>query len=205
MSAPEIYHCTPLTPRAALEEIGVGRNFCVSFWRPDDCEVVERIASTVMFRQRSFFGVAGGHEARRGMVRSRGLDALLSLAGITAAQQSLGHHTGRTGSPFPAQRRAAQRMAVRAGIVRTGLAHGRTNRPATAALRQVAHGLHRMDWLRCRQGCRMHGLVRADAGNRTAFGWSLAAASSPARGACLARVPLCQSRREQRRAERTSV
>lgn len=205
MSEPEIYHCTPMTPRDCLETIGVDRNFCVSFWRPDDCEVVERIASTVMFRQRRILGVAGGHEARRGMVRARRLDAILSLAGTPAAQQSLGDHTGRAGRTFPAQRCVAQGMALPPRPVCAGLAHGRPNRPAAEALRRVAHGLHRMDWGRSGQGCRMHGLVRANAGNRAAPSWSLGAASPPARGACLARIPLCQSGREQRRAERTSL
>lgn len=39
-----VYHGTPLTPRAALVAVGAGRAMCVSFYRPDDAEVVEAIS-----------------------------------------------------------------------------------------------------------------------------------------------------------------
>lgn len=205
MTTPLIYHCTPMTPRDCLETIGAGRNLCVSFWRPDDVEVVERIASTVMFRQRRVLGMASSVGPRRGMVRSRGLDPLLSLAGTAPAQQSLGDHTGCAGCAFPAQRRAAQRVALPTRTFGAGVAHGRPRRSTAEAVRQVADRLHRMDWDRRGQGGRMHGLVRTNAGNRAAPAWSLAAASSSARGACLARISLRQSGREQRRTEWTSL
>jgi len=205
MSEPQIFHCTPMTPRDCLKTIGVGRNLCVSFWRPDDVEVVERIASTVMFRQRRFLGMAGGAGPRRGMVRPRGLDALLSLAGTAAARQSVGDHTGRAGRAVAVERFTAERVALSARAVRAGLAHGRPGRPAAEALRQVAHGLHRLDRSGRGQGGRLHGLVRTDAGNRASPRRSLASAAPFAGRAGVARVSLREGGCEQRRTEWTSL
>lgn len=50
--APTIYHGTPLTPRDALRSVCTGRAMCISFYRPDDVEVVEAISPAIMFRQR---------------------------------------------------------------------------------------------------------------------------------------------------------
>lgn len=44
-----IHHGTPLTPRAALFDVCAGRAMCVSFYRPDDAEVVEAISPAIMF------------------------------------------------------------------------------------------------------------------------------------------------------------
>jgi hypothetical protein len=49
----EIYHGTPMTPRAALEAMA-WRAFCVSFYRPDDIETVDRIADGVMLDNGAF-------------------------------------------------------------------------------------------------------------------------------------------------------
>lgn len=201
----QIYHCTPLTPRAALEAIGIGRNFCVSFWRPDDAEAVERIAQTVMFRQRRIFRMASGDEARRGMVYPRRLDAVLSLAGTKTARQPLGDHSRCAWRAVPAQRRATHRLAIPVRVVSAGLAHGRARVPAAAALRSMAEGLHRMDWHGRGQGGWLSGLVRADAGDCTESGWQMAAASSFARCPSGPRVSLCKRGREQRRAERMAL
>ena len=48
MSGPVIHHGTPMTPRAALLDVCAGRAMCVSFFRPDDVEIVERISPTIM-------------------------------------------------------------------------------------------------------------------------------------------------------------
>jgi hypothetical protein len=205
MSAPDIYHCTPMTPRAALEELGVGRNFCVSFWRPDDCEVVERVASTVMFRQRGVFRMAGGHEARRGMVRSRGLVALLSLAGTTSPWQSLGHHTGRSRRTLSGQRWSGERVAVWDREGGSGVAHGWPCLTPAETVRPLPDRVHRMDRDRRRQGGRLHSMVRTDVRNCAGNRGSVAAASPPSRRACSARVPICERGRQQRRPERMAV
>lgn len=197
----QIYHCTPLTPRDCLETIGQGRNLCVSFWRPDDVEAVERIARTVMFRQRRVLGMAGGDEARGRVVSSGRLVALLPLAGTPAARQPLGDHSRCAWRAVPAQRRATDRLAIPARGVGPGLAHGCTRLPAAAALRSMAEGLHRMDWHGRGQGGRVSGLVRADAGHRAAADRALVAAASSARRPGRARVSLCERGCEQRRAE----
>ena len=44
-----IHHGTPLTPRAALFDVCAGRAMGVSFYRPDDAEVVEAISPAIMF------------------------------------------------------------------------------------------------------------------------------------------------------------
>lgn len=44
-----IYHGTPMTPRAALLDVLVGRAACVSFYRPDDVGAVESISPAIMF------------------------------------------------------------------------------------------------------------------------------------------------------------
>lgn len=197
----QIYHCTPLTPRDCLETIGQDRNLCVSFWRPDDVEAVERIARTVMFRQRRVLRMAGGDETRGRVVSAGRLVALLPLARTETARRPLGDHSRCARRAFPAQRRAAHRLAVPARAVGPGLAHGRARVPAAAALRSMAARVHRMDWHGRGQGGWLSGLVRADAGHRAAADRALAAASSPARRPGRARVSLCKRGREQRRAE----
>lgn len=197
----QIYHCTPLTPRDCLETIGQDRNLCVSFWRPDDVEAVERIARTVMFRQRRVLRMAGGDEARGRVVSAGRLVALLPLAGTETARRPLGDHPRCAWRAVPAQRRVADRLAIPARGIGTGLAHGCARVPTAAALRSMAEGLHRMDWHGCRQGGRLSGMVRADAGHCAAAGRALAAAASPARRPGRARVSLCERGCEQRRAE----
>lgn len=197
----QIYHCTPLTPRDCLETIGQDRNLCVSFWRPDDVEAVERIARTVMFRQRRVLGMAGGDEARGRVVSARRLVALLPLAGTETARRPLGDHSRCAWRAVPAQRRAAGRLAISARKISPGLAHGRACLPVAAALRSMAQGLHRMDRHGRGQGGWLSGLVRADARHRAAADRALAAASSSARRSGRARVSLCERGCEQRRAE----
>ena len=53
MSAPVIYHGTPLTPVAALRALA-GRAFCVSYYRPDDDETVAEISDDVMLDNGAF-------------------------------------------------------------------------------------------------------------------------------------------------------
>lgn len=47
------YHGTPITPRAVLEHLA-GRNFCVSFFRPDDVEWCHRFGQSVMLDNGAF-------------------------------------------------------------------------------------------------------------------------------------------------------
>lgn len=127
-----IHHGTPLSPRAALRAMA-GRAFCVSFWRPDDAEVVEAISPSIMFRQRRLLGMAGGLEARRALVRARGLDAILRLAGTAAVPSwAMGSDTRRPRRALPAQRRTSERLALWPVEGGAALAHGRPDRPLLA-------------------------------------------------------------------------
>jgi len=51
--SPVIHHGTPMTPRSALEAMA-GRAFCVSFYRPDDVETVEKISPKIMYDNGAF-------------------------------------------------------------------------------------------------------------------------------------------------------
>ncbi|ODU22796.1 MAG: hypothetical protein ABS87_01100 [Sphingomonas sp. SCN 67-18] len=46
---PDIYHVTPITPEAALVDVCTGRNLMVSFFRPDQVNVVDRIAAKRLY------------------------------------------------------------------------------------------------------------------------------------------------------------
>lgn len=207
---PTIYHGTPLTPRAALRSLA-GRAFCVSFWRPDDTEVVEAISPTIMFRQRRLLGMAGCDGARRTLVRARGLVSLLRLARGTAfSPRSLGGHTRRARRTLSAQRRASERLAFRSVEGGAALAHGRPDRPLPAACRSLRPSLSRLDRRvrradgqgKARAACgRVRALVpphgRAGAGDRQC----MARDSHDARCAGRTRISLWQRRRNVAGAE----
>lgn len=132
-----VYHGTPMTPRAALIDVCAGRAMCVSFWRPDDVEVVEAISPAIMFRQRRVFGMAGSAKTRRGMVHPAGLDPLFRLAGAAPiSTRPLGSDAGRAGCAKPAQRQPLERLAVW-GTGSAALAHGRADRAAVEPLRET--------------------------------------------------------------------
>lgn len=44
-----VYHGTPLTPRNAFNEVMPGRGACISFYRPDNVEAVERSCPFIMY------------------------------------------------------------------------------------------------------------------------------------------------------------
>lgn len=141
-----IYHGTPMTPRAALLEVGKGRAFCVSFFRPDDCEAVEAISPAIMFRQRRFLRMDFGNETRRILVRSRRLETLLSLArGASFPSGAMGGDTGRAGRAFAVERRASKRLAVRCRARRAALAYGRPAFPTCSAMRTLPARGARLD------------------------------------------------------------
>lgn len=142
---PVIYHGTPMTPRAALREVGAGRAMCVSFFRPEDAEVVEAISPDVMFRQRCVFVLAGGDEARRGLERDTRLAAVFRLAGASDLRaRPVGDLAGHPRRTVPAQRYAAAIMAVRSEG-RARLAYGRADRAVASALRSMGPRMSRLD------------------------------------------------------------
>lgn len=202
---PTIYHCTPLSPRAALEAIGVDRNFCVSFWRPDDVEAVERVASAVMFRQRRIFGMAGSNEARTRMVCPRRLVSLLRMVGTALAWQPMGSDTGCTRRAVTAQRFADDRLAFWRRTRRSGLAYGRADRSAAATMRPLPARLHSVDRSGRGQARWLSSMVRTNVGNTAALDRPLATDSPVTRSNGRARISLRQCGCEQRCAERMAI
>lgn len=142
-----IYHGTPLTPRAALIAVGTGRAMCVSFYRPDDVEVVEAISPTIMFRQWCILRMDGSAKARRGIFRSGRLDAVLSLVGAASVPtRSVGSDTRCARGSFAGQRRAIERLAVRGRTRCPSLAYGRSDQSVGTALRSLPACSFGMDW-----------------------------------------------------------
>jgi len=198
-----IYHGTPMTPRSALEAVGPGRAFCVSFFHPQDVEVVQAISPAVMFRQRRVLGMESRHETRGGLVHPRGLDAVLPLAGTAPVPSwPLGSDTRCAGSAEPAQRFTVARVAVWTEG-RAALAHGRADRSAAEALRAVRPGLLGMD--RRWQDARYAGISRAHGGGCRSLGQPVAGASHDARDGGCAPVPLHQRGQHIACAERMAI
>lgn len=135
--APLIYHGTPMTPRDALVSVCTGRAMCVSFFRPDDVEVVEAISPDIMFRQWGILHVEGCTASWRGVGREMGLVGLLQVAGAAPfLPRSLGSCAGYAGSAEPIERCAVRPMAVRSEG-RTPLAHGRAARSPSSLVRPI--------------------------------------------------------------------
>lgn len=198
-----IYHGTPLTPRDALQSVCAGRAMCVSFFRPDDVEVVEAISPAIMFRQRRVLGMAVGPEARRGMVHPRGLDTVLRLAGAKAVRTwQVGGDTGCARSAQPAQRQPALALALRRSRS-AALAHGWADRSPAEALRQVPSGLSRLD--RGRKATGPTGLPRTHGGSRPSVWEQVADNSHDARDRGGPNMALLQRGWNEPRSERMAV
>ncbi len=196
-----IYHGTPMTPRAALKDVCAGRAMCVSFFRPDDVEVVEAISPDIMFRQRGFFVLAGGHQARRGLGRDRGLATVLRLAGATAFHAGpLGDRAGHSGGAVPAQRHAAADLAVWTEG-RASLAHGRTDRAAASPVRALGQGMLGLD----RSEGRRARLSRTHGGSQRGARQQMAGPAHAPRHSCGFRLPVRVGGQHLTRAERVAV
>jgi hypothetical protein len=198
-----IYHGTPMTPRAALLDVCAGRAMCVSFFRPDDVEAVEAISPAIMFRQRGVFVLEAG-AAQRARVGDRSrLEALLRMAGAAIVpSRSMGGHSRYTGRTFPAQRRALERLAVRAEG-RSSMAHGRADRTLAEAVRSIRPCVLGLD--RGRQGYRLSGLSRAYGRSGSRIGQPMARHSHDARHRCCLRLPVRISGCHNSSAERLAV
>lgn len=176
---PTIYHGTPMTPRSALLDVCKGRAMCVSFFRPDDVEVVEAISPDIMFRQWRFFNVEGGATQRGGMGRALGVGRLLLLVGgafISARQ--MGGDPRYARSTKPAQRCAPRPVAFWTKRF-SPLAHGWTNRAFATLVRKIRACLYSLD--RRGQTPRPPRLSRADGRSGQGFWQPLAYHSYDAR------------------------
>lgn len=203
MIQPTIYHGTPMTPRAALQQMS-GRAFCVSFYRPDDVEVVQQISPAIMFRQWRVLVLAISSEKWSRMGRGSGLEAILQMARASTSRGTLGSYTRQPRRTFADQRRVAERLAFWS-MGRTALAHGQPNRSPIAALRQIRTCLLGLD--RARQEFRswLRGLVSSHGRSCNCLGKPMAQHSYDARRNGCARVPVSQCRQHQSSAEWTFV
>ena len=187
---PTIYHGTPMTPRAALEDVGAGRAFCVSFFHPQDVEVVQAISPAVMFRQRRVFRMESGSQARGRLVYTRGLDALLPMAGTAfVSSGALGRNSRCTRSAQPAQRFTHSRVAVWSEG-RAAVAHGWPDRTAAAPVRAFRPRVSGVD--RRRQDVGHSAVSRAHGRSRSGFGQSMAGFAHDARNGGCSHVSLQQ-------------
>lgn len=203
MTEPTIYHGTPMTPRAALQQMA-GRAFCVSFYRPDDVEVVEAISPAVMFRQRRILFLAISSAKRAGLGRRSRLATILQMAGTSIAGRALGSNTRQSWRTITNQRWIAERLAIWS-VGRTSLAHGQPNRSAFAALRQIRACMLGLDWARQRFHSWLRSMVSTHGRSCQRVGQSMASDSHDARRDGCKRVSLSQCGQHQPSAERTSV
>jgi len=203
MMQPTVYHGTPMTPRAALQQMA-GRAFCVSFYRPDDVEVVQQISPAIMFRQWRVFFLAISFEKWAGMGRGSRLAAVLQMAGAATSGRTLGSDTRQPRRTITDQRRIAERLAVWS-MGRTALAHGQSDRSPAATVRQIRSGLLGLDGA----GQRFHSWVRSvvstDGRSCKCLGQSMAKHSHDARRDGCAGVSLSQCGQHKFSTERTSV
>ena len=201
-----IYHGTPLTPRAALMDVCAGRAMCVSFYRPDDVEVVEAISPAIMFRQWRVQLLATVIASRTGMGSGSRLGAILSLAGTpSVSSRPVGRHSRHARRAIPAQRCTAQRLAFRAEG-RAALAHGRPDRALGQAMRPLRAGL---SWLgrrdEGRSGCGLRRLPQAHGRGFQTVRQSMAGHSHDARNSGGAGLSIRQRRQHEPCAERMAV
>lgn len=203
MSNPTIYHGTPLTPRAALQQMA-GRAFCVSFYRPDDVEVVQAISPAVMFRQWRFFTLAISSAKRTGVGSRPRLETILQMAGTAITSRTMGGDTRQPRRSLTDKRWVTQRLAVRS-MGSAIVAHGQPDRSSVAPLRQIRARLLGLD----RTGQRFHrwlrSMVSAHGRGCGSLGQSMAGHSHDARRDGCAGVSLSQRGQHQSSAERSFI
>lgn len=200
---PTIYHGTPMTPRAALQQMA-GRAFCVSFYRPDDVEVVEAISPAVMFRQRRIFFLAISSAKRAGLGGRSGLETVLPVAGASTSSRTLGSDTRQPRRTIADQRRASERLAVWS-VGRTSLAYGQPDRSPLAAMRQIRACLLGLDGAGQRFHSWLRSMVSTHGRSCKRLGQSMAQYTHDARRDGCAGVSFSQCGQHQPSAERTSV
>lgn len=202
----QIYHGTPLTPRAALKALLPGRGACVSFYRPDDLEAVEAVCPTIMFRQWCLLRVDGRNARRERVVYPRRLDALLSMAGGAAVRaRAMGDPARRAGCTFPAQRQPIERVAIWTVARRSGMAHGWAARAPWPTLRALRSRGARLDRTPQGSASRMPCLSRTNGRGGQAIRQPLASNPYAARDQGRAGLPLLERRQHVACAERTPL
>lgn len=198
-----IYHGTPMTPRAALMQMK-GRAFCISFYRPDDVEVVQQISPAIMFRQWRVFILAASVAKRQRMGRRKGLDAILQMAGASVSKWSMGSNPRYASSTIANKRWPSERLAVWSNW-RTALAYGWACGTLIAIMRKIRTGLLGVDGARQRQGSWLRGLVSSYGRSYKGNGQSLAYPSHDARRHGCAGISFSQCGQHQLGTERTFI
>jgi hypothetical protein len=203
MTEPTIYHGTPMTPRAALQQMA-GRAFCVSFYRPDDVEVVEAISPAVMFRQRCVFVLAISVTQRERVGGRKRLEALLPMVRAKIKNGPLGRNSRQSISSFSDKRWAFERLAFWS-MGRTFMAYGQSYRPLIEVVRQIRTSLLGMD--RAGEGRRswLRGMVSTHGRSCKRSGQPMARYSHDARGNGCAGVSFSQCGQHQFSAEWASI
>lgn len=192
-----------MTPRAALQQMA-GRAFCVSFYRPDDVEVVEAISPAVMFRQWRIFVLAISSSKWSRLGRGSGLATVLQMAGTSIANRALGSNTRQPWRTFTDKRWIAKRLALWS-MGRTALAHGQSNRSLATALRQIRARLLGMDGAGQRFHSWLRSMVSTHGRSCKHVGQSMAQHSHDAwRNGCQG-ISFHQCGQHQPSAERTSI
>ena len=203
---PVIYHGTPLTPRAALMDICAGRAMCVSFYRPDDVEEVEEISPAIMYDNGAFSFWQQAMREGKEWAEDRDWLPFLSLAGnAPLSSRTMGGHPRYAGCAVPAQRRTAQRLAVRAEG-RAPLAHGWANRPLGPSMRALWTRLSRMGrGDEGRSSCGLRRLPKAHGRGFSLSRQSVADHSHDARDSSGVGLSLPQRGQHEPRAKRSSL
>lgn len=208
MSAPLIYHGTPLTPRSALLSVMSGRAGCVSFYRPDDVEAVEAVCPQVMFRSRRVFILASGGAGWAGVGPSepRSMVAgLLCVAGAATVRSGpLRTHSRQSRRTVANQRWPTQRLAVRAARF-ASVAYGHGREPSAEDLRPLLSRVHRMDRRPEERAGWLYRLPSKDGRGWASARQSLAAAAHAQGRTCRPQLSFPQRRLDQPSAERASL
>ena len=178
--APVIYHVTPLSPRAALAEVMPTRAGGVSFFRPDDLEVLLTTCPQLFFRPRRLQLLDGSNAGGQRMGRSRPANmvaGLLRLAGTYPfCARSMGDYARQPRRAISAQRRAPKRLAIWPSW-RACVAYERPHRAAGETLRASPSCLRRMDWSSQKRTCRLPGVSSKNGSCRPPDGKQLAPAA----------------------------
>lgn len=208
MTDPVIFHGTPLTPRAALQNIMPGRAGCVSFYRPDDLEALLAVCPQLMFRSRRLF-VLDGSDARGSRVGPGQSGAMVArilrvVRTYHLPPRPVRIDTRQPGSTVANQRRPAERLAVRR-FGRSGVPHGRAGLSTCEALRALSARGAGMDWTSEARARWVPCVSPEDGRDRSLDGQRMASAAHAPRNCRGMGLSVHQRRRDDTRAERMAL
>ncbi len=193
-----------MTPRAALLNVMPGRAGCVSFYRPDDIDHIEAVCPRVMLDNGAFSFWQQAIRAGNEWAEERDWTPFLPVDRAASDRRAMGSHPRYARSAKPAQRRDAERMAVRS-MGSAAVAHGRPAGEVGQAVRPIRARLHRVD-RRGQNGCgRVRCLHGAHGRGCGVSRQSMAGAAHDARHDGRAAFPLQQRGQHVSSAERVAI